>query len=355
METVQYKCPNCGGSLEFDAAKQGFGCEYCLSFFTETEIKQIFKKNESMKLDENVAEVEKDKQDFAEHVNLYTCPNCGAEVIADDTTSATTCHYCHNPVILSGRLSGDYKPAKLIAFKLDKNAADEVFKNWSKKKWFLPKSFKTEKQLEKLAGVYVPFWIADCSMKADMDAIGKRIRTWRSGDYIFTETKEYSLVRNADVFIDDLPADGSKKIEDALMEAIEPFDYNEMKPFSMSFLSGFLADKYDVDKAGVFPRIKQRAVNAADSLLRSTMKGYDSVVVTNADIRILQTDWSYVLLPVWFMNYMYKGKIYSFAINGQTGKLAGKPPLSLSRLFGFCGALAVVIAIISAIVGYFIS
>jgi DNA-directed RNA polymerase subunit RPC12/RpoP len=351
METVQYKCPNCGGGLEFKADKGGFGCEYCLSFFTEEEIKEIFKKNESKKLDENYEEIETQKKDFEEHTNLYSCPNCGAEIISEETTSATFCYYCHNPVILSGRLSGDFKPHKLIPFSVTKESAVDIFKNWCKKKWFLPNDFTTNAQIEKMQGVYVPFWIADTDLKADVQAIGKKINTWRSGDYMFTNTKEFDVVRRASVGMVGIPADGSSKIEDALMEAIEPYDYSKLKDFSMSYLSGFFADKYDVDKAVVFPRIKNRAVDGCDRLIRASMVGYDSLHVTNSQINVMTTDWQYMLLPVWFMNYKHNDKTYSFVINGETGALAGIPPLNVKKLIGFCAGVAAALSLILTICG----
>lgn len=356
MEVVQYKCPNCGGNLEYQADQQNFGCEYCLSRFTEAEIKEIFNNNENINLDENVAEkIVKEEQEFEEHTNLYSCPNCGAEIMAEDTTSATFCYYCHNPVILTGRLSGDYKPSKIIPFNFDKHKTEELFKQWCKKKWFLPDDFKSNQQLEKMAGVYVPFWIANCTIKANMNAIGKKTRSWVAGNYKYTETKEFSVIRRASVFMEGIPADGSSKIDDKLMEAIEPFNYDELKSFSMSFLSGFFADKYDVDKSEVFPRIKNRAVDGCDRLIRSTMTGYSSLHVTNSDISILKTDWNYILLPVWFMTYKYKDKSYSFVINGQTYKLAGKPPLSIPKLLRFCGILTAILTLILTIGGYFFS
>lgn len=354
MEVVQYKCPNCGGNLEYKAGNQDFGCEYCMSEFTETEIKEIFKKNENMELDENVEEIKKEQQEFEEHTNLYSCPNCGAEIISEDTTSATFCYYCHNPVILSGRLSGSYKPNKIIAFNVTKEEAEKLFKEWCKKKWFLPNDFKSNQQLEKMTGIYVPFWIADCDVKANVNALGKKNRSWISGDYKYTETKEYSVVRRASIVMEGIPADGSSKFDDKLMEAIEPFDYNDIKNFSMSFLSGFFADKYDVEKADVFPRIKNRAVDGSDRLMRSTMNGYSSISVTNSDINILKTDWKYMLLPVWFMSFKYNEKTYLFAINGQTRKLAGIPPLSIPKLLGFCGGLLAALTLIFTVGGYFL-
>ena len=99
------------------------------------------------------------------------------------------------------------------------------FHDWCKKRWFLPRSFTSEKQLEKMTGVYVPFWLTNCDAKADVTALAKKERSWRQGDYRVTETKEYAVKRLAKVPYRGVPADGSQKIEDALMDAIEPFSY----------------------------------------------------------------------------------------------------------------------------------
>ena len=139
------------------------------------------------------------------------------------------------------------------------------------------------------------------------------------------------------------------------MEAIEPFTYSQAVPFEMSYLSGFLSDKYDVNKAQVFPRVRNRAVNGSDQLLRSSMIGYDSIRVTQSDMQVVRTDWQYMLLPVWFMTYQYQGQTYSFAINGQTGKQAGTPPLDKGKLLGLCGIITAVSVLLGAIVGWMLS
>ncbi len=349
MKTVQYKCPNCGGELMFNAQNQMFSCEYCMSSFTDQQIKTIFQNTESMELDETVNEEE--VKDFEEHTNLYTCPSCGAEIMADDTTSATFCYYCHNPVILTGRLSGSYKPNKVIPFKVTREAAVESFKKWCRMKWFVPKDFKSQQQLEKMTGVYVPFWVADCKSEASLHALGKMISTWSSGDYRYTKTREFSVSRLADISVSGIPADGASKIPDALMEAIEPFRYEECKDFSMSYLSGFMANKYDVEKGSVFPRIRQRVDTVCSDVLRQSTSQYTALVNRNTHIDILKTNWQYMLLPVWFMTYNYNGEMYSFAVNAQTGKTDGIPPISYPRLFAFCGILALVIAVIFGIIG----
>lgn len=343
MDAIQYKCPNCCADLKFQPETQNFGCEYCLSTFSEAEIKIICAKEENSIPDE--VEVET-AQEFEEHTNLYRCSSCGAEIIADDNQTATFCYYCHNPVILSGRLSGEYKPGKVIGFNLTREQAEQKFRQWCEKRWFLPKDFTSDSQLEKMTGLYVPFWVADCDMTAEFFARGKKVRTWIMGSYRYTETKIYDIIRCADIYTDGIPADGESKIDDLLMESIEPFDYKDAKPFSMSYFSGFYADKYDVDKAAVFPRIRNRAETAAKGVIKESIGGYSSVSVTSETYNILGTKWEYMMLPVWFMTYKYKGSIYSFAINGQTGKLAGTPPLDKLRLrlfsagIGFAAALA---------------
>ncbi|WP_303824786.1 hypothetical protein [Ruminococcus flavefaciens] len=347
MESVEYKCPNCMADLKFNPASQKLECEYCLSTFTAEEIKELCAETENSIPQETIQL----QEDFENHTHLYRCKSCGAEIMADDQQTATFCYYCHNPVILAGKMGGNFKPDKVIGFKLTKENALDLFKKWVGKRWFVPKEFKSMQQLEKMTGLYVPFWVADCNINIDYHAVGKKIRSWTSGNYHYTETQEYDVIRRGSLTTRGIPADGETKIDDLLMESIEPYDYRALKDFSMSYLSGFYADKYDVDKAAVFPRISVRATQATASLIRDSVKGYSSVSPKIEQYKIMQTYWSYILLPVWFMSYKYKDKMYEFAINGQTGKLAGTPPLSKGRLWLACLGLGAAVAVVCALIG----
>ncbi len=351
MEAVQYKCPNCGAELQFKPDTQLFGCDYCMSTFSEEEIKQVCSDAENSIPDPAQQQAQ---EEFSSHTNLYHCGNCGAEIMCDENQTATFCYYCHEPVILSGRMSGDYKPSRVIGFRLTRNEAESAFKKWCGKRWFIPNSFKSSAQLEKMTGLYVPFWVADCDIKADYSARAQKVRSWTSGGYRYTETKEYQIIRDAKIYTDGIPADGESKIEDRLMESIEPFDYSQAKEFSMSYLSGFFADKYDVDKTAVFPRVRERAEEAAVNVINQSITGYTSVVPEHKNFRIMNTKWEYMLLPVWFMTYKYNGQVYSFAINGQTGKLAGTPPLDKRKLGLFSAGIGIAATVISAIAALFI-
>lgn len=352
MESLVYKCPNCYAELKFSAADQKFNCEYCGSSFTEQEMKEIAAQIDAHADTRPDEEVQTDA-DFAEHTSVYQCSSCGASIMADDTTAATFCYYCHNPVILAGRVSGEFRPSYVLPFQIDRETAIGHFKTWCKKHWFLPKDFLSAAQQEKITGLYVPFWVTDVELNAEMDALGKNVRSWTSGNYHYTETREYAVARKAKVVIHGLPADGASRIDDDLMEAVEPFDYTAVKPFAMQYLSGFYAERYDQDMAAMFPRIQQRAVQASDSVVRATMKNYSSVSVTRSDIKVMSTRWEYMLLPVWFMTYKYRDKVYEFALNGQTAKFVGEPPLSRSRLAGFCLGLGLAVAVLTFIGGVF--
>lgn len=356
MNTVQYKCPNCGAELTFDPAHQNFSCEYCNSSYSEAEMQKIYQEMEQQAAqtatnDTDTLKSEKDEAAFEEGTRLYTCQNCGAQIIAETETSATFCYYCHTPVVLAGRLSGEFCPAWVLPFALTRENALENFQKWCKKRRFLPSDFTSEKQLEKMSGVYVPFWLTNCDSDAYVGGIAKKVRSWTEGDYRVTETREYQVERAAVIPYRGVPADGSKKIEDALMDAIEPFPYEKMKRFSMKYLSGFMAQKYDDTYAEVTPRVEARIRDSSIAYLREQISGYSSVVLSTKNVQMQNIQHDYVLLPVWFMNYHYKGKDYDFAMNGQTGTQAGTPPLSWPKALLFSGILAAAVVLLVILIG----
>lgn len=331
-EALQLKCPNCGATVEFKADRQKFVCDFCDSAFTESEI------NASNKHDEEEI-YPQSKNDFSEHTNLYICNSCGAEIVADENTAASFCHYCHNAVTLKGRVSGTLQPELIIPFKYTREQAEKAFHDWCGKKWFIPSDFRSKGQLEKMVGLYVPFWLADCKIDTSVICDAKNVSSYRSGDYRITHTRVYSVERAATMEYMGVPADGSKKLDDSLMDAVEPFNYQEFVPFSMNYFSGFYADKYDVDKSEVFPRIRKRMEEGAKRALMDDIKGYSTVTPQSSNMKVEKANWHYAMLPVWFMTYIHKGKKYFFAINGQTGKLAGIPPLSWAKTFIFAAVL----------------
>ena len=352
MDIVAYKCPSCGAGLTFSPEMQKLSCEYCGSSFSVEEMKQRYAQAEKV-LDGQKSKAAAEEKEFAEHTRVYRCTSCGAEILAEENQTALSCCYCHSPVVLSGKMKGRFRPQKVIGFQISKEQAVEIFKS-ELLNLFSPKDLKAALNLEKVTGLYVPFWLLGCTATAAYTASGTTSSSHTSGSYDITETKHYRLLRRGEIEMANLPADGSRKIDDELMECLEPFDYKQMKDFSLSYLSGFYAENFDMDKNAMRPRLKQRIENLCKKEITGTVSGF-SVSGEKLDCTLSDENWTYALFPVWFLSYRYGNETYEFIINGQTGKITGsKPPLIESkRSLFFCGGLfAACAAAVYALFGF---
>lgn len=257
----------------------------------------------------------------------YSCMSCGGEIIGDSTMASTKCPYCDNPVVVPGQLSGDLKPDLIIPFKHDKNAAKEMLKQHYQKKKLLPRVFKTENNIENVKGIYVPFWLFNCDSEGKLRLLGKKDRSWTSGSYRYTESSFYQIDREGKLGFDYVPVDGSSKIEDKMMESVEPYNLNDMKGFEMAYLAGYMTDKYDVDADVCINRANDRVKKSVEKTLLNTVKGYSIVNIQNLSVKLQNNSVKYGLLPVWMLNTKWGETKYTFAMNGQTGKLIGDLPI----------------------------
>lgn len=326
---IEYKCPCCGGQVEFDAGTQQMKCPYCDTVFDVEALKnkdEALNQAASDQLDWKIPSDEW-SADEAMQMDVYTCKFCGGEIVADENTSATQCPFCGNPVMLSGRLSGGLKPKYVIPFQIDKKQAKEALKKFMGKKKLLPKNFSADNHLDEIKGVYVPFWLFGANANAQVHYKATRTRSWRSGDYRYTETQYYDVFRSGSIAFDHVPVDGSSKIPNEMMESIEPFDFSQARPFQTAFLSGFLADKYDVDAKVCVNRANERIKKSAEDAFRSTVNGYASVTAEHSSVQIGNGEAEYALYPVWLLTTTYEGKQYQFAMNGQTGNFVGNMPM----------------------------
>lgn len=312
MPTKSYKCPSCGAGIHFKPSLSKFKCDYCLSEYTEQEIEEF------------------NQKDLGDELGMefvsYQCNSCGANVVTDDTTTATFCYYCHNPVIISHRLKGEFRPNKLIPFSIDRDRAKEKFLDWARKKRFVPNDFYSDSQLEKITGIYLPYWWADCEVDIDYVGEGIKIRVWRSGDREYTETKKYEIIRKGIVNINNMGELAFTKIDKSLLDGISPYNEQEAKSFSMPYLSGFFAEQYDMEKEDVAPRIEARVKGYIKTIIDQSILGFNTVYEKRNKSKMTFKEWSYTLLPAWILTYIYKGKTYVYAVNGQTGKSFGELP-----------------------------
>ncbi len=327
--TVTYKCPNCDAGLLFDANTQKFSCEFCMSAFTEEELAATASA-------ERAEEKARENAEFADEISEYYCPNCGAEVVAEKNTVADFCYYCHNPIVLSDKVAGMMKPTKIIPFKFEKDQAVEEFLRYAKKKWFVPRDYFSAAQLDRISGIYYPFWVVDADTDSQMEGIGKKIRSWRSGDYRYTETSSFSVMRRGRIHFEDITSSAISTEDKAMLEGILPYPCELYQDFSMPYLQGFVAKKRDIEREQLTDEVKCRMNNYASTLLRRTVMGYDSFYPNGCDVGILNSHWEYSLMPIWIMTYRKKSgnkeKTYIYAMNGATGKIYGELPVSIPKL-----------------------
>lgn len=347
MAVLTYKCPNCGGGMVFDPEKQNYACEYCLSEFTQEELDALTPAAQ----EETTEEVPPQSEDAGEAL-IYTCPSCGAEIATDETTAATFCYYCHNPVVLSGKLSGDQMPSLVVPFKITREEAKNRFISWIGKKKYVPAAFFSKKQIEKLSGIYFPYWTYDCTMQGGLNGTARDVRVWRAGDMEYTETKVFSIRRAGEISLHDISRNALKKSQGKMMEGILPFNLKEAKDFHTGFLSGFQAEVKDMEKETFEAEIANEVTGYAKNLLAGTVTSHGSFTTDHFHADVKKGLWRYVLLPVWVLTYRSGPETYYFAMNGQTGEVCGKLPLDAKKLGITCaGIFAVITALVTLIGG----
>ena len=327
-QILEYKCPCCSGIIEFDSSSQMMKCPYCETTFDPAallEMDEALNNAAPDQLDWETPQTQFDAADLSS-MQVYSCKSCGGEIIADATTGATHCPFCGNPVVLTNVFAGALKPDLVIPFKINKEQAKEALKNFAKGKKLVPKFYSSESHLDEIKGVYVPYWLYSTDVDAHINYRATRARSWRTGDRQFTETSHFRLERQGSLSFDNVPVDGSTKVDDTMMESIEPYDLSELKPFQTAYLSGYCADKYDVDAETSVERANERIKASTLSTFQQTVGGYIAPTAESSSIRLVNNSCRYALLPVWLLNTSYEGKIYPFAMNGQTGKLVGDLP-----------------------------
>lgn len=349
-DIMEYKCPCCGGIIEFNSSIQQMKCPYCDSVFDVDSLK-----DQDDVLDTEVQEDPQwDQPDTAwedgetDGMNVYACKSCGGEIVAEATTGATTCPYCGNPVVLTGQFSGDLKPDWVIPFKLDKAAAKEALKKHMTQKKLLPKLFSSENHIDEIKGVYVPFWLYDAEAFADLQYKGTKVRMWTDGRNSYTETSYYDISRSGTIAFDNVPADGSSKMPDDLMESLEPYDFSEAVDFQTAYLSGYIADRYDVTSEECTDRVNKRMRSTTTSTFRKTVTGYGSVTESGGSVSFNNAKAKYALLPVWMLNTTYEDQQYTFAMNGQSGKFVGNMPMDKGAYWKW----HLLYALLFAVLGY---
>lgn len=328
-ETRTFKCPCCGGYLEFDPSLQRFKCLYCGQVLSQEDLR------------EPSSDQTADTAPGA--LRGYHCQNCGAEIVTDDTTAATRCYYCHSPVVLEDRLSEEFRPDGVIPFQLDRKAAEAQFLGHLRRKRFLDRRFFNGAQLEMFSGVYYPWWVADIEGEGVFDGEGTKRTIRTTSREVITTIHEYRVHREGRLSFRQMARKALQKADGKLFDGIHPYDVSGIQPYSGGYLSGFLAEKRDIPELAARAEMVREATGYAEGMMKAnsgldTLKGKTSFKPTAVRQK-------YVLLPAWVLTYRggEKQEPYYYMMNGQTGRVCGKLPIDRKRLLAaaLCAGAAV--------------
>ena len=318
-----YKCHNCGGNVIYDPQRKRMYCAHCEGI---------------------------DSEEPVSGGGVAQCANCGAPLTVGTFQSAGRCEHCGCYQIFEERVSGQYTPHLILPFAVSRQEAERKLKEEFGGRKFAPSSFLSQATLQKMEGMYVPFFMYDYHVHYDWSGKGTKVRVWTSGNTEYTETSYYHINRSMDADFARVPVDASNVMDDAKMDLVEPYDYRALENFQMKFMSGFVGEMYNQGADQLEPRAHRKAESDTEALMRQTISGYSSVTPEQRNMFVNQKAVDYALMPVWVYEYAYRGKTYTYYVNGQTGKIVGKAPILKTKAIGYTASVFCYVTLMGQII-----
>ena len=328
-----YECPNCAANLRFSIEKQKLWCEAC---GTELSPYQVVKDRDA-----------EEREVF--EVTVFTCPQCGAEIVSEDTEAAAFCSFCGGSTILDSRISNAKRPAHIIPFTKTKADCAASYKKLVKKSLFMPKELMSTQNIESFRGIYIPYWMYETELEGHICADAANKHHKYKGNYEYID--HYNYETDVKTHYKGMTFDASGAFSDDLSNAIAPFDTTQLQPFTPSYLSGFYADTTDVNWDTYSYDVENMvAEDCTERLLKDPALNEYTVESDKLKPQLMPKVGQTVLtmMPVWFMSIRHKepgkeDRISYVAVNGQTGEAAGDLPISLGKYL--IGSLILAVAI----------
>ncbi|MBP5494358.1 MAG: hypothetical protein J6X97_04615 [Lachnospiraceae bacterium] len=378
------RCANCGGVLEYSAELNKMVCSFCGNSYTIDELNQksepeeenitqkpaetatpdsenrivtgptIFKlKNPSGFASEEVGDYttilkkkneEKAKEESRMHASvkmqIMRCTACGAELAVNGVETSTFCAYCGQATVVSDRVDDYLKPDFIIPFKVTRDTAEKIIRMQLNKGFFVPKGIKNF-EVEKIRGIYVPFWLFDMHYSdRQFYKYSKKQGKTTVTRYEYFEAKTY---------FKQMTLDASLNLNDDSSARLEPYDMRQLEEFDMAYLSGYYSDRFDVGVADITGNAVLKAGELFNEQAKKEIKHKSAKLVKNdPDFNVAKTD--YALLPAWFLSFKYDDKPYTILVNGQTGKMVGAVPYVKVKAYSIFAISALVLCLLGIVV-----
>ena len=348
LKETDKKCPQCGGVMDFDPNIGAMACPYC---GYEEEIVQ--EAASAAELDFDKAE-NTDNCDWGAKKKQIICKSCGAETIYDALEVASECPYCGSNQVMEAADENTIAPGGVVPFSITNEQASANFKQWIGKKFFCPKLAKQSAEPDAFTGIYLPYWTFDTdtfSRYSGKYGIDRREKYKDSQGNIQekTVTDWHRTSGTYKLAIDDELVQGSERHDSAMLKGLEPFETEKNVPYKPEYVAGFAAERYSVGLKAAWEKAKASISGKIKSKITNKIRddyNADHVKDVKVSTKFEKITYKYLMLPIWCSSFKYQDKVYQFMVNGQTGKVYGKTPISV-------GKVILVIAIILAIIAIF--
>lgn len=332
-DTVQSKCPSCGGILLYSPENEQLVCEHCgtkvLLDLTPVKIK------------------EHDFEEWAAHPEMWrqaetvvaevVCGQCGAHTTFPENTTSFSCAFCGTPIVLKESVQRRaWKPEYILPFKIGKRSCQERFRKWVSSRWFAPSGFAKKLSAdERMKGVYLPYWTYDADTVTKYRGergVSRQVTTRSNGKTVtHTVTDWYPVSGTVRHAFDDVLVPASNSLPPDIARVLTNWDRKNYVAYKDQFVRGFLTELYQHDFRACYPQAKKQMDAYLSSLVRSQIGGNQQRVHTQ-QTAVSNLKFKHILLPVWLSAYRYKDKSYVFAINGRTGQVFGQRPWSIPKI-----------------------
>lgn len=346
-QILQMPCPSCGSELSYSAEKQAINCKHC-------GYTQDYDRANDLIRERSLADAARSVKRFTPEAiqkHVVECEACRSQIMVEDNEVAVRCNFCGSEKVNKAAFTKNLiQPQGIIPFDIPKRDAIEKFKKWIAEGWFRPNALKRLAQLGDIHGIYLPFWTFDADSYnewageagfyyyVEVERDGKTEREqrtrweWRDGEF----SKGFD-----DILI--LAAEGAAE---KVVEGIYPYSLQKAVNYNPTLMVGWEAQIYtvEVDKGYNKAADRMRAEIRSEA---SRRLGGDTQRGLQVHSDIYNQTFKHLILPVWLCTYMYNGKAYQFAVNGQTGKISGQKPVSWVKVFFF---VLFLVAVVGAII-----
>lgn len=333
----EFPCQQCGANLVFSPGEGGLKCEYC------GHEQALGSENAQPVVEYDFAQAiasarRRPARQLVEGGHEVRCEGCGAHTVL--STEAGRCPFCDSPVVMVQSEEEIFTPENLLPFKIEEKQAREAFKSWVSSRWFAPNDLAMRARREGMDGVFLPYWTYDSETRtsytgqrgihyyvdeqyqdANGDTKTRRVR----------KTRWYPAFGSVYCSFDDVLVSATKALPRALIEKLEPWDLDQLVPYAPGYLSGYLANRYDIDLEPGFEIAEDRMEPVIRNAIARDIGGDEQRIFTT---RIQHSDvrFKHFLLPLWISSFRYQDKVFRFLVNARTGEPAGERPYSWVKI-----------------------